>query len=187
MGSSDPLLDGFEIRFGSLNFKATGNGYLMRITNRDELRARRATRPGPVPVAPTVDAPASAAGPSAPQHRRRSGQRFRQVRAERRRAARVVTHRDAIVGETATAPTGECAVSRPRFPLGLRGAATAYATSTNTDAAMRGGGVLAAMSRRSGTPAPPPTTSRPTALPASCHPPPLMGTQSGTSPACRTQ
>jgi hypothetical protein len=148
MGSSDPLLDGFEIRFGSLNFKATGNGYLMRITNRDELRARRATRPGPVPVAPTVDAPASAAGPSAPQHRRRSGQRFRQVRAERRRAARVVTHRDAIVGETATAPTGECAVSRPRFPLGLRGAATAYATSTNTDAAMRGGGVLAAMSRR---------------------------------------
>jgi hypothetical protein len=28
MGSSDPLPAGFEIRFGSLNFQATGNGYL---------------------------------------------------------------------------------------------------------------------------------------------------------------
>jgi hypothetical protein len=37
MGSSDPLLAGFEIQFGSLNFQTTGNGYLMRITNRDEL------------------------------------------------------------------------------------------------------------------------------------------------------
>jgi hypothetical protein len=71
MGSSDPLPAGFEIRFGSLNFQAMGNGYLMRITNRDELRARRATGQGPVPVVPTVDASASAkadvAGPSVPQ------------------------------------------------------------------------------------------------------------------------
>jgi hypothetical protein len=35
MGSSGPLLAGFEIWFGSLNFQATGNGYLMSITNRD--------------------------------------------------------------------------------------------------------------------------------------------------------
>jgi hypothetical protein len=49
-GSSDPVPAGFEIRFGSLNFQATGNGYLMRITNRDELRAWRLTGPGPVPV-----------------------------------------------------------------------------------------------------------------------------------------
>jgi hypothetical protein len=41
MGSSDPLLTGFEIRFGGLNFQATGNGYLMHLTNREELRARR--------------------------------------------------------------------------------------------------------------------------------------------------
>jgi hypothetical protein len=72
MGSSDPLPAGFEIRFGSLNFQATGNGYLMRITNRDELHSRRSTGPGPVPVAPAADAPvptqAGAAGPSAPQH-----------------------------------------------------------------------------------------------------------------------
>jgi hypothetical protein len=41
MGSSDPLPAGFEIRFGSLNFQATGNDYLMRLINREELRARR--------------------------------------------------------------------------------------------------------------------------------------------------
>jgi hypothetical protein len=143
MGSSDPLPARFEIRFGSLNFQATGKGYLMRITNLDELRARRAIEPGPVPVAPAVDASASAqadvVGPSAPQHRRRSSQRSRQARAERRWAARVATLRDAITGETTAAPTGERTVSGPRFPLGLRGATTAYIASANTDAATRKG------------------------------------------------
>jgi hypothetical protein len=70
MGSSDPLPAGFEIRFGSLNFQATGNGYLMCITNRDELHPWWSTGPGPVPVAPGADAPApaqaDAAGPSTP-------------------------------------------------------------------------------------------------------------------------
>jgi hypothetical protein len=56
MGSSDPLPAGFEIRFGSLNFQATRNGYLMRITNRGELHLWRSTRPGPVPVTLTADA-----------------------------------------------------------------------------------------------------------------------------------
>jgi hypothetical protein len=59
MGSSDPLPAGFKLRFGSLNFQATGNGYLMRITNRDELRALWPIGPDPVPVAP-------AAGPRCP-------------------------------------------------------------------------------------------------------------------------
>jgi hypothetical protein len=71
MGSSDPLLAGFEIRFGSLNFQATGNDYLMRITNRAELHPWRSTGPGPVPAMPATDAPApaqaNAAGPSAPR------------------------------------------------------------------------------------------------------------------------
>jgi hypothetical protein len=49
MGNSDPLPAGFEIRFGSLNFQATGNGYFMCITNRDELRARRQTGPARSP------------------------------------------------------------------------------------------------------------------------------------------
>jgi hypothetical protein len=79
MGSSDPLPAGFEIRFGSLNFQATGNGYLRRITNHNELHPWRSTGPGPVPVTPSADAPApvqaDAAGPSTSRRCRRSGQR----------------------------------------------------------------------------------------------------------------
>jgi hypothetical protein len=70
MGSSDPLPAGFEIRFGSLKFQATGNGYLMRLTNRDELCARRQTGSVPAPVAPVAATPTpastDAASPSAP-------------------------------------------------------------------------------------------------------------------------
>jgi hypothetical protein len=70
MGSSDPLLVGFEIRFGSLNFLATGNDYLMRITNRAELHPWWWSSPGPVLTAPAAGAltptQADAAGPSAP-------------------------------------------------------------------------------------------------------------------------
>jgi hypothetical protein len=47
--------------------------------------------------------------------------------------------------------------------------------------------VLSATFQRSGTPALPPMTSRLTAPPASCHPPPRTGTRSGTSPVCLTQ
>jgi hypothetical protein len=56
MGSSDPLPAGFEIRFRSLNFQATGNSYLMRITNRAELHPWRSTVPGLVPAMPAADA-----------------------------------------------------------------------------------------------------------------------------------
>jgi hypothetical protein len=70
MGSSDPLPTGFEIRFGGLNFQATGNGYLMRLTNREELRARRQAGSASVPAARTAAAqtPAGtdAVGPSTP-------------------------------------------------------------------------------------------------------------------------
>jgi hypothetical protein len=51
MGSSDPLPAGFEIRFGGLNFQATGNGYLMCLTNHEELRARRQAGSAPVAAA----------------------------------------------------------------------------------------------------------------------------------------
>jgi hypothetical protein len=142
MGSSDPLPAGFEIRFGSLNFQATGNGYLMRITNRNELRARRQTGADPASVAPTTHTPASAhmdvAGPSAPRRRRHSGQRSRQAWTERRRAVRVASQCDATTGETVAAPMGERSVSGPRFPIGLRGATTAYVASADTNAAARG-------------------------------------------------
>jgi hypothetical protein len=107
MGSSDALPTGFEIRFGSLNFQATGNGYLMRITNRDELRARRQAGADPASVAPATHALAStqvdAAGPSAPRCRRRSSQCSRQARTERRHATRVASQRDATTGKTTTA------------------------------------------------------------------------------------
>jgi hypothetical protein len=141
MGSSDPLPAGFEIRFGSLNFEATGNGYLMRLTNREELRARRQAGSAPVAAACVAAAPTpagtDAAGPSAPRRHRRSGLRSRQARSERRHAACVASQRNALTGGTTAAPTGERSVSGPRFPIGLRGATTAYVASANTGAAMR--------------------------------------------------
>jgi hypothetical protein len=77
MGSSDPLPVGFEIRFGGLNFQATGNGYLMRLTNREELRARHQAGSAPVDAArvATTQTPTGtdAAGPSASRHHRCSG------------------------------------------------------------------------------------------------------------------
>jgi hypothetical protein len=141
MGSSDPLPTGFEIRFGSLDFQATGNGYLMRLTNREELRAWR--QAGSVPVAATriaiMPTPASTdvAGPSAPRRRRCSGQRSRQAREKHRHAARVATQRDAPSSETTAAPAGERPVSGPRFPIGLRGATTTYVASANANMATR--------------------------------------------------
>jgi hypothetical protein len=78
MGSSDPLPARFEIRFGSLNFQAIGNGYLMCITNRNELQPCWSTGPGPIPTTSATDVPTpaqvDAAGTPAPRHRRRSGQ-----------------------------------------------------------------------------------------------------------------
>jgi hypothetical protein len=57
MGSSDPFPAGFEIRFGSLNFQCTGSGYLMCLTNHEELHPWRSTEPGPMPSMPATDAP----------------------------------------------------------------------------------------------------------------------------------
>jgi hypothetical protein len=50
MGSSDPFPVRFKIWFASLNFQATGNDYLMCLTNRDELHPWRSTKPGPIPA-----------------------------------------------------------------------------------------------------------------------------------------
>jgi hypothetical protein len=58
MGSSDPLPAGFEIRFGGLNFQATGNGYLTpsgvrpgrRCASRRDASARQHGRCGPISV-----------------------------------------------------------------------------------------------------------------------------------------
>jgi hypothetical protein len=164
MGSSDPLPAGFEIRFGRLNFQATGNGYLMRLTNCEVLHVRRqagsapvvATRGARTPTPVSMDA----AGPSAPRRRRRSGQRSRQARSERRHAARVASQRDATTGVTVAAPVGERSVSGPRFPIGLRGATAAYVANANANTTMRRV-PLAATSWLPGTLVPPPATSHP--------------------------
>jgi hypothetical protein len=141
MGSSDPLPAGFEIRFGGLNFQATGNGYLMRLTNREELRAWRQAGSAPVVATRTVTTPApastDAAGPSAPRRCRRSGQHSRQARSERWHAARVAAQRNAPASTTIAAPAGERSVSGPRFPISLRGAMTAYAANANVNTTMR--------------------------------------------------
>jgi hypothetical protein len=72
MGSSDPLPARFEIRFRSLNFQATGNDYLMRITNHDELHPWRSIGRGPMPTTFATDALVLAqedvVGTSAPRH-----------------------------------------------------------------------------------------------------------------------
>jgi hypothetical protein len=188
MGSSDPLPVGFEIRFGGLNFQATGNSYLMRLTNREELRARRQVGSAPVAAAraATTQTPAGtdAAGPSASRCRHRSGQRSRQAWSERRQAERAASQRGTPVSTMAAAPVGECAVSGPRFPIGLRGATTAYNANANTT--MRkvppGRHVFVA-----GTLALPPARNHPWALSTRYHLPTCTGTRSGTFQAYRTR
>jgi hypothetical protein len=141
MGSSDPLQAVFEIRFGGLNFQATGNGYLMRLTNLEELRAWRQAESTPVATAriaaTTTPAGTDAAGPSAPRRRRSFGQRSLQARSERRHPARVASQRDAPASTTTAAPAGERSVSRPRFSIGLHGATAAYVANTNVNMTMR--------------------------------------------------
>jgi hypothetical protein len=120
MGSSDPLPTGFKIRFGSLNFQATGNGYLMRLTNREELHARRQAGPVLVAAARVAATPTPAstdtASPSAPRRCRHSDQRSRQARSERRHSARIASQCDTLTSETTATPTGERSVSGPCFP-----------------------------------------------------------------------
>jgi hypothetical protein len=141
MGSSDPLPTGFEIRFGGLNCQAMGNDYLMRLNIREELRARRQAGSAPVPAARVATTPtpasADAAGPSAPRCHRRSGQRSRQARSERRHAACVASQCDALTEETAAAPAGERSFSGPRFPIGLCGATAAYVANANANTTLR--------------------------------------------------
>jgi hypothetical protein len=178
MGSSYPLPPGFEIRFGSLNFQATGNGYLMRITNRVERHPWRSTRPRLVPATPAVGVPAlappGAASPSAPRHRRRSGQRSRRrkrndvgPRALRHDATHPSTQQRWRKGSPTGSVTPQPPTPRPEAPT-LRRTTTSPATT----------------SWRPETSSPL-TTSRTMAPTASCPPRPRMGTWNGIFPACR--
>jgi hypothetical protein len=192
MGSSDPLPAGFEIRFGSLNFQATGNGYFMRLTNREELHARCQVGSVPVTAARVAATPTptstDAAGPSAARRRRRSGQRSRQVRMERQHAACVPSQRDAPFSETTAAPAGGGgARSRDRASPSVCAAQRRRTSPPPTLMRQRAGFVLAALSRPPGIPAPTPVTSRPKAPPASYHPPLRTSMWSGISMVYTTQ
>ena len=139
MGASDPLPAGYVIWFGSLEFRATGNGYLMEL-----LSPRR-----------NPDIPTSPAW-----RNRRPGQHSRQARMERRRAARLSSPTWVEVGmsqlsvaadgattsssrapaPSAPAPPSTAALVPPRegatvpssFPFAMRNAAT-YASSSSTN------------------------------------------------------
>jgi hypothetical protein len=188
MGSSDPLPAGFEIRFESLNFQAMGNGYLMRLTDREELRARRQAGSAPVAAArvATTQTPAGtdAAGPSASRRRHHSGQCSRQARSERRQAERAASQRGAPVSAATTTPAGERAVSGPRFPIGLRSATTAYNANVNIMMRRVPPGRHVFVARDPGASAG--DESSLGSLDA-FHPPTYTDTRSGTFPACRTQ
>jgi hypothetical protein len=171
MGSSDPLPARLEIRFGSLNFQATGNDYLMHITNRSELHPWRSTGPGPSER--TLQAPqhrdTDGAPASAPDRR---GWNDAGLRASPHKAKRPLAGWRPLPWGTAQFPSrsspSACAMPRWRTP------------HLPAPTWQRVGAVLAATSRRPRTSPPPPTTSPTTAPPASCHPPLRTGTRSGT-------
>jgi hypothetical protein len=190
MGSSDPLPAGFEIRFGSLNFQATGNGYLMRLTNREELRARAklgqsrslphaSPRRQRLPARTlralrrhaAADAPASAHG--------RRGRSADMLRASPRNATHPPVRRQPLRRGSARfqdrASPSVCVALRRRT------------SPPPTPMQQRSGFALAAMSRPPGIPAPPPATSRPKAPPVSCHPPLRTVMRSGISPVYPTK
>ena len=139
MGASDPLPAGYVIWFGSLEFRATGNSYLMEL-----LSPRR-----------NSDTPTSPA-----RCNRRSGQHSRQARVERCWAARlssptwgeVAMSRLSVVADGATAssscasasatpaPSSTTALVPPRggataaspFPIGMRNTAS-YTSSSSSN------------------------------------------------------
>ena len=128
MGVSDPMPAGTVIWFGSLEFRAAGNGYLM------ELLSPRSNPDAPMPQ---------------PRRRRRSGRRARQACMERRRVARLdsptwveanMPQTDATVGNTTSSsprviamPTEGLEAKPPRYPYGMRAPAATYASSVSTN------------------------------------------------------
>jgi hypothetical protein len=178
MGSSDPLPAGFEIRFGSLNFQATGNGYLMRLTNREELRARRQAgssrdtdtcqhgRCGSFgATAPPTLWPALATGavgaPACCAHRLATRRAHR--RDDSRPGGGALGLRTALPHQSARRYNGVCCLRRRQ--------------RSDTQGSPWPQGILA----------PPPATSRPKAPPTSCNPPLRTDTRSGTFPVSPTQ
>jgi hypothetical protein len=190
MGSWDPLPAGFEIRFGSLNFQATGNGYpcasptVRKFTH----GAKRGPPRSPLHESPRHQRPpartlrahqrhdAAAASASA---RARRGQSDGTLSASPHNAARPSARRQpprrGSARSLGRASPSVCAAPRRPTP------------PTPMPAPRCTGFPLAAMFLSPGILAPPPATSRPWALSTRCHPLPRTGMRSGTSPVYRTQ
>ena len=125
-----PLPEGMVLRFGSLDFVATGNGYDMEL----------------LPAGANPDTPTPP-----PQHRRCSGQRARQARMERRRAAHLATTTWVEVGASQPAAAAEDVAAPPPppsttlvppkdgatapspFPFGMCNAAMTYSSLVSTN------------------------------------------------------
>jgi hypothetical protein len=158
MGSSDPLPAGFEIRFGGLNFQAMGNGYLMRLTNREQLRARRLAGSAPVAAARIATTPTpvgtDAAGPSAPHAARvKRGLSADMLRASPRNVTRPPARQQP--------PRQGSARSPDRASLSVCAAPRRPTSPTPTPTQRCAGFPLAATSWSPRTLSPPPATSHP--------------------------
>jgi len=124
----DPLLAGTAIWFGSLEFRATGNGYLL------ELLSPRTNPDAPAPQ---------------PRRRRCSGQRARQARMEWRRVARLSSPTWVEASMPQPGPTTRSATSSspkatvtltegdtsrpPPYPYGMRASAVTYTSSVSNN------------------------------------------------------
>ena len=130
MGCSDPLPAGHVMRFGSLDFEATGNGYCMRIISPSD----PVSQPEPQPQA-------------TPKRKKRSSARARRTRADRRAQRLADTFAEVQVDDTPRPPVARrpapssAPTWRPEendtppapFLAGLRNTASAYASSVSTN------------------------------------------------------
>jgi hypothetical protein len=135
VGSSDPFPARFEIQFGSLNFQATGNGYLMCLTNRDELHLWGSTGPGPMPATPATDNPTPT---KVAATNTSTAQVLWPTLAPGVRGAVPVRTRHGAGGcahRRNNAPAGEHVTIWSQFPYGMRNAAMMYTSSVSTDMA----------------------------------------------------
>jgi hypothetical protein len=190
MGSSDPLSAEFEIRFGSLNFQATGTATSCASpTAKNFVRDGRPGQPRPLshlplgdqcPLARMLQAPQRLDAVDAPDSALdRRGRNTDRLRAPHRHAAHSPARRQPPQRGSARfqdhGSPSACAAPRRRTSPPL------------APTQRRAGHPLSATPRRPGTLAPPPTTSHPPAPLTSSRPPPHTGTRNGTSPACRAR
>lgn len=137
-GCVNQLPAGYEIKFGSIMFQATGNGNLMRIVEERPVSDRPVTQSAPQESAQT---------PTTSKRKRRSGARTRRARANRRAREVADALAEVDLNDPPRPPATRRPVPRPQkarrpkadpaprapLPLGLRSAAAVYASSVSTN------------------------------------------------------